>query len=41
MTEEERLAEKARLRRRRWIVFSLVAAIVILVIVLAVIFGRG
>lgn len=41
MTEEERLAEKARLRRRRWIVFGLVAAIVILVIVLAVIFGRG
>lgn len=41
LTEEERLAEEARLRRRRRIVFVVVAAAVTLVIVLAVVFGRG
>ena len=41
LTEEERLAEEARLRRRRRIVFGIVAAVVILLIALAVYFGRG
>lgn len=41
LTEEERLAEEARLRRRRRIVFGVVVAVVILLIVLAVVFGRG
>ena len=41
LTEEERLAEEARLRRRRRIVFCVVAAAAILVIVFAVVFGRG
>ena len=41
LSEEERLTAERRLRRRRRIVFCLVSAAAILVIALAVIFGRG